>query len=278
MIGDGGSPGYRDLYYSWERRQWEAGAIDFSEDRRQWRDDFTPEMRRSLLWALSSLSVGEEQGTELLVPFVDAAPSEEQQVFLTTQLADRARHAVFFDRFYSEALDERSDTMDMRLAGRAARHDGRRSLLVEVLAEASRKIAREPHNFNALVEGVVLYHIVIEGGLALTAQRLLLDHAGRQGFLPGLRHGLTAVVQDQERHVTFAVRFLKETVDADARYADVIEELVERITPIALSVIEAPNGDASCFDALSYGPGELATAARIAVSERLRVVGVDSAA
>lgn len=278
MIGDGGSPGYRDLYYSWERRQWEAGTIDFSEDRRQWRDDFTPEMRRSLLWALSSLSVGEEQETELLVPFVDAAPSEEQQVFLTTQLADRARHAVLFDRFYSEALDERGETMDTRVARRAARHDGRRRLLVEVLAEASRKIAREPHNLNALVEGVVLYHIVIEGTLSLTAQRLLLDHARRQGFLPGLRHGLTAVVQDQERHVTFAVRFLKETVDADARHADVIKELVERITPIALSAIEAPNGDTSCFDALSYGPGDLVAFARDSLAERLHAIGVDSVA
>ncbi|MGH2818742.1 MAG: ribonucleotide-diphosphate reductase subunit beta, partial [Actinomycetota bacterium] len=95
-------PSYRDLYYRWERQQWEATAIDLSEDRRQWTEELSEHLKRSLLWGLASFYVGEQQVTETLVPFVDAAPSEEQQVFLSTQLVDEARHTVFFDRFYAE--------------------------------------------------------------------------------------------------------------------------------------------------------------------------------
>ena len=34
MTIDGDVPGYRELYYLWERQQWESGAIDLSGDRR----------------------------------------------------------------------------------------------------------------------------------------------------------------------------------------------------------------------------------------------------
>src|SRR5918999_345868 len=161
---DQDTPDYRALYYRWERQQWSAGTIDFSEDRRQWATELTPELKRSFLWGLASFYVGEEQVTHTLVPFVDAAPTEEQQVFLTTQLVDEARHTVFFDRFYSEVLDEEGDDMESRLKRQAERlNDGFRTLLLEMLPAAAETIRRRPDDPAALVEGIVLYHIVIEG-------------------------------------------------------------------------------------------------------------------
>ena len=32
---------YDDLYARWEKGNWSATALDFSEDARQWRQDFT---------------------------------------------------------------------------------------------------------------------------------------------------------------------------------------------------------------------------------------------
>src|SRR5918999_6240244 len=191
------TPDYRALYYRWERQQWSAGTIDFSEDRRQWAEEFTPEQKRSFLWGLSSFYVGEEQVTHTLLPFVDTAPTEEQEVFLTTQLVDEARHTVFFDRFYSDALDEEGDDMESRLERQTERlNDGFRILLLEMLPATAEAIRREPENLDALVEGIVLYHIVIEATLALTGQRFLLDYARRNELLPGFRQGFTAVARD----------------------------------------------------------------------------------
>jgi ribonucleoside-diphosphate reductase beta chain len=273
-IMDRSAPDYRALYYRWESQQWEAGAIDFSEDRAQWHA-LPADLKRSFLWGLSSFYVGEEQVTHTLVPFVDAAPTEEQQVFLSTQLVDEARHTVFFDRFYSEALDEQGTDMKSRLERQAQRlNDGFRTLLLEMLPAAAQKI-RDERTLDALVEGVVLYHIVIEGTLALTGQRFLLNFLREKDLLPGFRAGFTAVARDESRHVGFGVRFLREQVERDARYADVIRSTLEELTPVSLSVIEPPQGDPSFFEPLPYGPEQLTEYALHALNKRLRGIGVE---
>ena len=273
------TPEYRDLYYRWENQQWEAGAIDFGGDRRQWLEDFGPDLRRSFLWGLASFYVGEEQVTHTLVPFVDAAPTEEQQVFLATQLVDEARHTIFFDRFYSEALDEAGEDMKARLEHQAGRlNSGFRTLLLEMLPEASERIRADLEDLDALVKGVLLYHIVIEATLALTGQRFLLNFTREAGLLPGFRQGFTAVARDESRHVAFGVRFLREMVARDPRYKDLIRDELDRVTPVALTVIEPPGGDQTYFDPLPYGPDELTAFALNSLSKRLKVIGLDAAA
>ena len=270
---------YRDLYFRWERQQWEAGAIDFAEDRRQWTEELPADLKRSFLWGLASFYVGEQQVTETLVPYLDAAPSEEHQVFLSTQLVDEARHTVFFDRFYTEVLDEEGDDMASRIARQAERlNDGFRDLLLERLPAASRRIRDDPSDLTAFVEGVVLYHIVIEGTLALTGQRFLLNFARERGLLPGFRQGFTAVARDESRHVAFGVRFLKEVVTQDPRHADVIRRSLDEVTSVALSVITPPGGDMTYFDPLPYGPDGLTAFAVNSLTKRLNVIGVDLAA
>src|SRR5688500_11812152 len=273
-IMDRAAPDYRALYYRWESQQWEAGAIDFAEDRAQWAT-LPKDLKRSILWGLSSFNVGEEQVTHTLVPFVDAAPTEEQQVFLSTQLVDEARHTVFFDRFYSEALDEEGAVMSSRL-GRQAEplNDGFRTLLLDMLPAAAEKIRTE-RPLNALVEAVVLYHIVIEGTLALTGQRFLLNFLRDRDYLPGFRRGFTAVARDESRHVGFGVRFLREQVEAHPRFASVIKDKLDELTPVSLSVIDPPGGDLSYFGPLPYGPEELTEYAMHALDKRLRGIGVD---
>lgn len=272
-IMDRAAPDYRSLYYRWEAQQWEAGAIDFTDDRDQWAD-LPPDLRRSFLWGLSSFYVGEEQVTHTLVPFVDAAPTEEQQVFLSTQLVDEARHTVFFDRFYSEALDEEGGDMKGRLERQTRRlNSGFRTLLLEMLPAAAEKIRRE-RSLDALVEGVVLYHIVIEGTLALTGQRFLLNFLRERDLLPGFRSGFTAVARDESRHVGFGVRFLREQVEADARFAEVIKRTLDELTPVSLTVIDPPDGDQSFFEPLTYGPEQLTEYALHSLDKRLRGIGV----
>jgi ribonucleoside-diphosphate reductase beta chain len=271
---DTAAPDYRALYYRWESQQWEAGAIDFAEDRAQWAT-FPNDLKRSFLWGLSSFYVGEEQVTHTLVPFVDAVPTEEQQVFLSTQLVDEARHTVFFDRFYSEALDEQGSDMKARLERQAERlNDGFRTLLLEMLPAAAEKIRAE-RTLDALVEGVVLYHIVIEGTLALTGQRFLLNFLRDRDYLPGFRRGFTAIARDESRHVGFGVRFLREQVEREPRFAGVIKDKLDELTPVSLSVIDPPDGDARYFEPLPYGPEQLTEYALHALDKRLRGIGVD---
>ena len=264
-------PDYRRLYYRWEREQWSAGAIDLTEDRRQWADVFTPDRRRAIRWALSSFSISDEI-TDMLVPFVDAAPTEEQQVFLTTQLADSARHIVFLDRFGSEVLVDDDGDVEARSGWQ---NDGWRVLSTEMLPAASEAIASDLGNMDRLVEGITLYHLVIEGTVALTGRQFLLDHARTNDRLPGWRRGSTAIARDEARHVDFATKFLRAMIVKDRHYADVVAGMLTTAVPGIRATFEPPGGDPSYFDALSYGPDDLKTAALDALAKCAELIGVE---
>src|SRR4051794_21687851 len=97
------------LYRLWEANNWSATAIDFSRDRVDWREILTPVQRAAAQWNYALFLHGEEAVARTLAPFVAAMPTEEQRVFITTQIVDEARHHVFFSRFMREVLGGGTD-------------------------------------------------------------------------------------------------------------------------------------------------------------------------
>ena len=118
MSAAGSQVSYEDLYARWERGNWRALEIDFTEDRRQWHEVMTEHERRAALWNYAMFFHGEDAVADDLAPFIDAAPREEQKYFLATQQVDEARHAIFFKRFMHEVVGRG----DGSIAGGAARH------------------------------------------------------------------------------------------------------------------------------------------------------------
>lgn len=106
---------YVDLYARWERGNWSAMDLDFSEDAKQWRERFTEFERQAALWNYALFFWGEDAVADNLSPYIDAAPLEEQKYFLTTQQVDEARHAVFFKRFMQEVCGIGSGSMESGL-------------------------------------------------------------------------------------------------------------------------------------------------------------------
>ena len=70
---------YDDLYRRWEQANWQATAIDFSEDRDGW-EGLTEIQRRSALWIYSMFFYGEDSVTDNLSPYIDAAPKAGAEV------------------------------------------------------------------------------------------------------------------------------------------------------------------------------------------------------
>jgi hypothetical protein len=57
-----------------------------------------------------------------------------------------------------------------------------------------------------------MYHMLVEGMLALQGQRQILRGARAFGVVPGFRAGFTAVTRDESRHVNYGVYALAEGV------------------------------------------------------------------
>ena len=176
---------YEDLYERWEQGQWQATAIDFSEDRKGWKA-LEEIQRSSALWIYSMFFYGEDAVTDGLSPYIDAAPKEEQKYFLATQQVDEARHSVFFHRFFKEVIGA-GDTLSAGLAFTEQYLNwGYRGVFgrLETMADELRRDRSLPK----FAQAIALYHLVIEaldGPAGPALHRGLLHEGGLDARLLG---------------------------------------------------------------------------------------------
>jgi ribonucleoside-diphosphate reductase beta chain len=269
---------YKQLYELWERQHWRTQDIDFEQDRADWQS-FPEEERYQRMYGLSSFFIGEQRVTEELGPILWAAPTEDMQIFLATQIADEARHVRFFDRFYSEVGVLESDSLPDRLVETSSHLNPAFSQLFdEMLGSRTRRLAEEPGDQEALVEAITLYHMVIEGMLALTGQHFIIDYNTREQVLPGFVQGFNLVARDEHRHVAFGARFLRDKANEDPRYGAAIQRAIEESLPIADSVLTPPWAEEmDPLEIFGVSLEETRAFAAQALSRRLKVIGLASA-
>lgn len=230
-------PTYRELYYRWERQQWSAQEIDFSEDRQQW-EAMPEEEQKMRIFGLSAFFKGEECVTNTLAPYVIAMPEDEMRIFLSTQLVDEARHTVFFSRFFKEALDLDYGRLEDTLhVVEQNMNDGLKYILIESLNDVAERIRQEPSHLSHLIEGITLYHITIEGMMALAGQRSILETYRQFNLFPNFRAGFTAVARDESRHVIFGVKFLRDMIQQDHANATIVHDALNKYVPTALEAV-----------------------------------------
>jgi ribonucleoside-diphosphate reductase beta chain len=272
---------YGELYRLWERQQWRTQDLDFSQDRIDWQERIDPEERVARMYGLSSFFIGEQRVTEELGPMMRAVPDRDAQIFLSTQIADEARHVRFFDRFYSEVGVLDSDNLQERLQETSEHLNPEFEVLFdEMLGGRVERLASEPEDFEALVEAVTIYHMVIEGMLALTGQHFIIDYNEQQGTLPGFVEGFTNVARDEHRHVAFGARFLRDMARREDRYRDAIQRTLVEVGPAADAVLKPKwMADASDDEPTLFGVSveETRAFAMQALSRRLKVIGLMAA-
>ena len=267
---------YTQLYNLWEKQQWLTQDLDFSQDRIDWHERIPEEERFQRMYGLSSFFIGEQKVADELGPIMRAAPTEAQRIFLSTQIADEARHVRFFDRFFSEVgvlegandLAQRLDALDEHL------NDAFRTLFDDLLKSRVDRLGQEPGDRDALVEAITLYHMVIEGMLALTGQHFIIDYNERVGTLPGFVEGFSNVARDEHRHIAFGVRFLTDHVKEDDHYRGVIQKMLEESIPVADKVIDPPWAEEDDYELFGVSREENHAFAAQSLTRRLKVIGL----
>jgi len=265
---------YGKLYRLWERQQWRTQDIDFTQDRIDWHERIPEEERKQRMYGLSSFFIGEQKVAEELGPMMRAAPTEEMRVFLCTQIADEARHVVFFNRFYEEVGVLESDNLQDRLRETSDHVNPEfHELFDEMLKSRVDRLAREPEDLETLVEAITLYHMVIEGMLALTGQHFIISYNEEVGTLPGFVEGFNNIARDEHRHVAFGARFLREMAQADSRYADAIQRVIVETGPVADGVL-TPKWYEEGMELFGTDIEETRAFAAKALERRLKVIGL----
>jgi ribonucleoside-diphosphate reductase beta chain len=266
---------YEELYSLWERQQWQTQELDFSQDREDWQG-FGEEERFQRMYGLSSFFIGEQKVAEELGPIMRAAPTEDQRIFLCTQIADEARHVRFFERFYREVGVLDADGLSQMLEQTSEHlNDNFGRLFDEMLKERTDRLSAEPEDGEALVEAVTLYHMVIEGMLALTGQHFIMDYNEREGTLPAFVEGFQNVARDEHRHVAFGSVFLREKAREDDRYKEAIQRTLEEALPVADGVLSPPWApEDEDYELFGYSLADTRKFAGTCLMRRLKVIGL----
>jgi ribonucleoside-diphosphate reductase beta chain len=261
-----------ELYRLWERQNWISHQIDLSVDARDW-DTMPERLREEMLFGLSAFFVGEERVTNQFSGLVLAASDKHEEAFVITQQVDEARHAQHFNRLYEEVF-----AFDGRFEDRLAR--ARRMLGPEYLelfdghlVQAHDALLRDPRDLEAKVAFVTVYHMVIEGTLALTGQYFQAANMERLGVLPGHQKAFSLIAQDEHRHVAYGTWFLQQHA-RDPVLAERVRDTLTATLPAAAGVLVPTARQGADYEYLGRSDQEINQFAFTALSRRLKVIGI----
>jgi hypothetical protein len=261
---------YVDLYRRWEDNNWSAMGIDFSADRAGW-EGLTDMQQQSALWMYSMFFYGEDSVADNLSPYIDAAPTEEQAYFLTTQQVDEARHAVHFHRFFREVLGAGEDiaaTLKTTLPQLGWGYRGVFGRLDRMADEL-----RADRSLPKFAQAVALYHLVVEGTLAQPGQHYIEDFFTKDGSMPGFTEGMKNISRDEQRHIAFGVKTLSEIVPRSEECRAAVVELFREMDRYTLGVFCPPGYDREYTECWGFTLEDIMAFGLRLVQQRWRMIG-----
>ncbi len=265
---------YVDLYTRWEHNNWSAMDLDFAQDRVDWQERFDDFMRQAALWNYSLFFYGEDAVADNLSPYIDAAPLEEQKYFLTTQQVDEARHAVFFDRFFREVIGVEARSVSESLSATLPQLTWGFRKVFEMLEEVTAEL-RKDRSKPMLARAVTLYHLIVEATLAQTGQHFITSYTERMDVLPGFRAGMVNVEKDEQRHIAFGVKLLRDLSGQDDEVRPAVRELLRDVLPYSLGVFRPPGDDERYVTVFGKTLEEIFITAERQLESRLQAAGFE---
>jgi ribonucleoside-diphosphate reductase beta chain len=271
-------------------RHWDPAEIKLDEDRKNLietyeeavesdrMEDFEA-MLDGIRRSLAKFGAGEQSVTEDLAPLGVALDEIEDEMFVTTQMYEEAKHADFFDRYWDEVIHpvedeigvERSSPFDDEW------YDDEYHELFDREEKALHSLLDDDSSDN-IARAFCHYHLVVEGILAQTGYYGLtkLFEGGHEDEgvppLPGLVEGLESIRGDEGRHVGFGMSKLKRLVSEEGVDPVLLSETVGELIGLVEGTL-TPDEDEDTDE----GPdvleeGELAEYAMTKHTERMQQI------
>lgn len=258
-------------------RHWDPYGVDLSRDADRLLE-LDPRRVDDLKRTLALFGAGEQAVAEDLSPLATALEPVEDQLFVASQLYEEAKHAEFFDRYWSEVIHEveRTRNEDLSSPNEDRWFDNHYDELFARNEEALERLLVEDIP-ETRARAYCHYYLVIEGILAQTGyygvQTSYSGETEELPELPGLVEGFTLVRSDEGRHVGFGMAKLKDMVEAGEVTPEFLHETVNELMPLTNGLLEA----ATDPDTPGVDPEELVDYAASRHTQRMEQI-VDASA
>jgi ribonucleoside-diphosphate reductase beta chain len=261
-------------------RHWDPFEIDLDTDRERLASylgeaDDPDQLFDMFRMSVARFGAGEQAVTEDLAPLATVLDDLDDQMFITTQIYEEAKHTDFFDRYWREVVNpvEEAVGLDRSVPTDSRWFNAEYDELFERNERAMHRLldAPTPENF---ARAYSHYHLVIEGILAQTGyyglqQTFAPDQYPELPHLPGLTEGFTKIRQDEGRHVGFGMAKLKGLVTEESVDPQLLDDTVTELMPLVNEI--AANEDEQFTDR-GITPAELQEFATEKHVERMRQI------
>jgi ribonucleoside-diphosphate reductase beta chain len=220
------------LYHEAKRLgAWDPRSLDLRRDARDWARLSVGE--RDVLLRLTVLfQVAEQTMTRDAVPLLLSVGREdrlEEMLFLTTFLAEEARHTELFRRVLDEVCHQSGDPQRYQTASF-------QRLFADELPRAMNGLVADASPA-AQAEALVTYTLVGEGVLGEAGYHVFTAALAGRGLMPGLRDGLERAQRDEERHMAYGLFRLAHLVRTDPSVWNAISRRMDELLPLTLGIV-----------------------------------------
>jgi len=229
-------------------RHWDPGEVDLGADREALlaADEA---VLAGLRVPLAKFGAGEQSVTEDLAPLAVVLDGIEDQLFVTTQLYEEAKHTDFFDRYWLEVVNAVEEERGLALStptDPAWFDDDYLDLFARNEAAMDRLLTDDTPENRA--RAYCHYHLTIEGILAQTGyyglHRTFSGEAEGMPELPGLVEGLSLIRQDEGRHVGFGMAKLRDLVQGAGVEPALLSETVDELVALVQGTLVPEEAEA----------------------------------
>ena len=195
------------LFQASQERAWVAAEIDYSREADHWQS-LNDDEQTLLGRLIAGFRVGERGVTHELSPLLSVVRDEkrlDEELFVTAQIFEEARHVEFFERWLDAALP---GVWGVDLPYPELRGD----LFGARLPEVMRSLNDDPSPRNQL-RAVMMYHFYIEGIGAESGYPLYYAVFDKTGLFPALAEGIRLIRRDEARHIAYGTYYLQRLLE-----------------------------------------------------------------
>jgi ribonucleoside-diphosphate reductase beta chain len=226
-------------------------TIETDRDRLMADDDIQESEFDALRQTVALFGAGEEAVTEDLAPLSMVLDSIDDQMFVSSQIYEEAKHTQFFDRYWREVVNPVAEHHGFEVTpptadryfmdGYAKLFDGTEAAMHRLLEEDT------PEN---RVTAYCHYHLVVESVLAQTGYYGITSSLSERGpdiradgaraefpNLPGLVEGVSYIRSDEGRHVGFGMHKVQQHIAEDGVDPQTVQQTLQRLMPYVAEIV-----------------------------------------
>jgi len=133
---------------------------------------------------------------------------------------------------------------------------------------------RRDRSRTKLAQAVTLYHVIVEATLAQPGQHYIEDYLTKRDVLPTFRAGMHNVALDEQRHIGFGVKLLRDLSLEDPEVPAAVADLLREVLPVSAAVFVPPGWDRNYSECFGFTIEEIFDEAGRSFEAKLRAAGM----